>query len=197
MAAATTAGAGDSEASQAALDVPAQGALRISRHRIAVRIALAGEREKRLEVLPNQAMEHRLLGAAAAIHRRGGAADVGHEPCLLAKPVPPLSPRHPKKRARERPISGRMLQELAAQARIVPHFQGGRALGFKLFAIRPESLYAKLGFLDGDCVRRVNGDAIDSPDKALAAYGRLRSASEVVVELVRAGRNIALTYLIR
>jgi general secretion pathway protein C len=89
------------------------------------------------------------------------------------------------------------LQELAAQARIVPHFQGGRALGFKLFAIRPESLYAKLGLHDGDHVRRVNGIAIDGPDEALAAYGLLRSASEIVVDLVRAGRNVTLTYLIR
>ena len=42
------------------------------------------------------------------------------------------------------------LNDLAMQARIVPAFKDGQAEGFKLFSIRPDSLYSKIGIVNGD-----------------------------------------------
>jgi general secretion pathway protein C len=49
------------------------------------------------------------------------------------------------------------LDDIAMQARIVPAFKGGVAVGFKLFSIRPDSIYGKAGLQNGDIVTSING----------------------------------------
>ncbi|HEY4221087.1 MAG TPA: hypothetical protein VGO62_07085, partial [Myxococcota bacterium] len=75
---------------------------------------------------------------------------------------------------------------LTQQARIVPALQNDRAVGLKLFAIRPDSIFAQLGFHDGDTVTSINGFALTA-EKALEAYARVRDANDVDVALVRNG----------
>src|SRR5690606_14990128 len=86
----------------------------------------------------------------------------------------------------ERQLSN--LSALATQARVVPSFKDGKANGFKIFSIRPGSLYQKLGLQNGDVIRKMNGYAIYSPEKALASYSRLRESSRSEAELERRGR---------
>ena len=76
---------------------------------------------------------------------------------------------------------------LATEARIVPHFEGGKGAGFKLFSIRPGSIYSKIGITNGDVIQRINGEDIDSPDKAFDAWRRLKDASSIQIELSRGG----------
>ncbi|WP_342377130.1 hypothetical protein NVS55_37710 [Myxococcus stipitatus] len=73
----------------------------------------------------------------------------------------------------------------ATQARIVPAFKEGKATGFKLFAIRPGSIYARLGFENGDIIQRVNGHSLDTPQKAMTAYTELQDVRRVEVDLLR------------
>jgi len=89
------------------------------------------------------------------------------------------------------------LDQIAEQARIVPAYGDGQPKGFKLFAIRPDSLFSKLGFANGDVVRRVNGFEMNSPANALEVYARLRDASRIDVELDRGGSSIRKSYSIR
>ena len=86
------------------------------------------------------------------------------------------------------------LNVLATQARIVPHFEGGQGAGFKLFAIRPGSLYSMIGIQNGDVIKQINGDMINSPDKALEAYARLKNSNNIVIDVVRNGQKKTLTY---
>ncbi len=86
------------------------------------------------------------------------------------------------------------LNSIAMQARIVPSFKDGKSNGFKLFAIRPGSLYSKLGIQNGDIVHKINGYAIDSPDKALEIYQKLKTARSVDVELTRRGKSQKMSY---
>lgn len=82
-------------------------------------------------------------------------------------------------------------------ARIVPMFREGRALGFALVQIRPGSLYAKLGLVDGDIVRRINGLEMTSPEHALDAYARLKDTKTIVLDLERGGTAVRKTYIRR
>lgn len=84
--------------------------------------------------------------------------------------------------------------QLARGARIVPSFKNGRARGFKLYAIRPQSLYAVVGLKNGDTVVKINGHAITTPDQALAVYTRLRTARKISVELERRGAKVLMRY---
>lgn len=82
---------------------------------------------------------------------------------------------------------------LALEARIVPSFKEGRATGFKLFAIRPDSLFASCGVKNGDVLQAVNGMPVDSPDMALEAYAKAREAKRLEIALTRDGRPAKIT----
>jgi len=95
----------------------------------------------------------------------------------------------------ERQLSN--LSALATQARVVPSFKDGKANGFKIFSIRPGSLYQKLGLQNGDVIRKINGYAIDSPEKALEIYAKLRESTRIEVELERRGQVQTKTVNVR
>lgn len=86
------------------------------------------------------------------------------------------------------------VQCLPKQMRIVPHFKDGKARGFKLFAIRRNTLFDQLGFRNGDVILAIDGQPIDSPDKALRAYQKLKEASSFQVDLLRRGEPCTHTY---
>jgi general secretion pathway protein C len=88
------------------------------------------------------------------------------------------------------------LSDLATKARIVPSFKNGVANGFKLFSIVPDSLYSKIGVQNGDVIRRINGYEMNSPDKALEIYQKLRDASRIEIELERRGETVRKSYSI-
>ncbi|XXF75973.1 type II secretion system protein GspC [Myxococcaceae bacterium GXIMD 01537] len=89
------------------------------------------------------------------------------------------------------------LNEVAMQARIVPAFKDGQAQGFKLFSIRPDSIYSKIGVQNGDVIRRINGFDMNSPEKALEVYSKLKEANNIVIELERNGSPVRKSYNIR
>lgn len=89
------------------------------------------------------------------------------------------------------------LNDVAMQARIVPAFKDGQSQGFKLFSIRPDSLYTKIGIQNGDVIRRINGYDLNSPEKALEIYTKLRDASRIDIEIERNGNNLRKTYNVR
>lgn len=88
------------------------------------------------------------------------------------------------------------LNEVATQARIVPSFKNGVANGFKIFSIQPNSLYSSIGVENGDVIQRINGYEINSPDKALELYQRLRTSPHIKIEIERNGRPITKEYTV-
>ena len=80
------------------------------------------------------------------------------------------------------------------QARIVPYMQDGKVTGFKLFAIRPNTLYSKLGLKNGDVILKVNGVAMTSPESALQVYQGVKDAKTVSMDIVRRGKPKTLKF---
>ena len=66
---------------------------------------------------------------------------------------------------------------LMRAARVIPHEENGRVVGVKLYGIRRNSLLGRLGVRNGDMLRTINGFSMTSPDTALEAYSRLRTAT--------------------
>lgn len=89
------------------------------------------------------------------------------------------------------------LSKVATQARIVPSFKNGKPNGFKLFSIKPGSLYTKIGLRNGDVVQRINGYDMDSPDKALEVYQKLQDSKSITVEIQRRGKPMTMSYTIQ
>jgi general secretion pathway protein C len=86
---------------------------------------------------------------------------------------------------------------VAKGARVVPAVKDGKPDGFKLYAIRPSSVYSKLGLQNGDTLQSINGFDLTSADKALEVYTKLREATSLQVTVTRRGKQEQIQYSIR
>jgi general secretion pathway protein C len=89
------------------------------------------------------------------------------------------------------------MSALSRAARIVPEVRDGRAAGFRLFSVRPDGPFAKIGLQNGDVISAINGLEMTTPDNALMVYTKLKSASHLSVGLERNGQKITKEYNIR
>jgi type II secretion system protein C len=80
------------------------------------------------------------------------------------------------------------------QARIVPYFKDDKTAGLKLFAIRPNTLYSKLGLRNGDVVLKLNGIELTDPESALKAFEGIKDAQTVTMDIVRRGKPKTLKF---
>jgi general secretion pathway protein C len=87
--------------------------------------------------------------------------------------------------------------ELMRQARIVPEQENGKVVGIRMFGVRPDTLLGHLGMENGDRLQQINGFDMASPEKALEAYARLRTADHLTVSVNRRGQNMNLDYNIK
>lgn len=130
-------------------------------------------------------------------------------------------PTHPKKRRRrgrgdkydkgikkigpnkyevDRKLVNEFLQNAATAgrgAKIVPNMKNGKSNGFRLYAIRPYSIFSKLGIRNGDVINAVNNQDITSPDKALELYTKIRGASHLTISVTRRNKPVTMHYTIR
>jgi general secretion pathway protein C len=87
--------------------------------------------------------------------------------------------------------------DLMKSARIVPEQKDGKVLGVRLVGIRPDTLLGTLGLQNGDRLETINGFNMASPEKALEAYARLRTASSLNVKVNRRGQPVSIDYRIK
>lgn len=87
--------------------------------------------------------------------------------------------------------------ELTRNIRIVPELRDGKAIGIRVFGIRPGSLPSLLGLQNGDLLESIDGYSMTSPENALQVYAQLRRASALNVRLQRRGVSIAIIVHIR
>jgi len=100
----------------------------------------------------------------------------------------------------ERSVVDEILQnqaQLMRSARIVPEKKGDKVVGIRLFGIRDGSLLHHLGIRSGDRLEAINGFEMTDPQKALEAYGRLRTASNLKVRVNRKGRPTVIEFNIQ
>ena len=83
---------------------------------------------------------------------------------------------------------------LMKSARVIPHEENGRVVGVKLYGIRRNSLLGRLGVRNGDMLRTINGFDMTSPDTALEAYSRLRTADKLTLAVKRQNKEISIDY---
>jgi general secretion pathway protein C len=89
------------------------------------------------------------------------------------------------------------LSALSRQARVIPHYRGGKPQGFKIVGVRPGSLYSHIGLRSGDVIKGVNDEEITTPNKALELYEKLKNSDNVSVDIERRGRKTKLEYTIK
>ena len=82
---------------------------------------------------------------------------------------------------------------LGRPTRMVPSMKNGKPDGVKLYAIRPQSFVAQLGFANGDTLVKVNGTAITSIEGLEAVRAKLAADPKLAgiqIAVVRRGHPV-------
>jgi general secretion pathway protein C len=88
--------------------------------------------------------------------------------------------------------------KILTQARMVPNItSGNKTDGFRIFQIKQDSIYKKLGLKDNDIIKRVNGQYLDSFEKATGLFSALRNENSLTIDVERDGTKLNLKYEIR
>ena len=129
--------------------------------------------------------------------RRPGASSAPALPSEIADKIQKISDTE---FAVDRSVIDNVLEnqaQLMRSARIVPEQKDGKTVGIRLFGIRPDTLLGTLGLQNGDRLEKINGFDMASPEKALEAYARLRTAPSLSVQLTRRGKPTTLEIQIK
>jgi general secretion pathway protein C len=89
------------------------------------------------------------------------------------------------------------LATLTNEAKAIPNMKNGEFNGFKLYAIRSTSLFSQIGMKNGDILQTVNGEKVDSLEKAMGLLGTLGSASNIQIGMQRRGQDVKMDYSIK
>ena len=89
------------------------------------------------------------------------------------------------------------LGKLSRQARVVPHYKNGKQMGFKVARVKSNSLYYHLGLRRGDVLMGVNGEELNSPNKALKLLEQLENARDLNINVERRGKKMDWEFNIR
>lgn len=82
--------------------------------------------------------------------------------------------------------------QLLTQARAIPQEDG-----LRFFAIRPNSIFFKIGIRSGDVVHRINDIELDNIENAFAVFQELRQQSRFSIDLTRGGQDLTYQYTVR
>ncbi|MEZ4372430.1 MAG: type II secretion system protein GspC [Polyangiaceae bacterium] len=151
-------------------------------------VLLFSSEEKPPAAAPTRAKPTRAKGA------KGGANTV---PSDIADKIKKVSDNEFEV---DRSVVDKVLENQAAlmrSARIVPEQKDGKVVGIRMFGIRKDTLLGTLGFQNGDRLENINGFDMTSPEKALEAYARLRTAGNLKVQITRRGKPVTVDFRIK
>lgn len=86
--------------------------------------------------------------------------------------------------------------QLLNQARMVPYFKRGKHMGYQVKAIDRGSLFEKIGLKNQDVIEEINGEPLDSMEKVMGLFSKMRNENEITVKLQRKGASRFLNYYI-
>ncbi|MBN2724127.1 MAG: hypothetical protein JXR95_08670 [Deltaproteobacteria bacterium] len=102
----------------------------------------------------------------------------------------------PNKYEVERSVVMDLMQTMAQRGRgamVIPDPKGG----FRVSFIRSYSIFYKLGIRSGDVIKSVNNIQLDSFDKALLMYTKLKNANHLTISINRRGKTENMDFSIR
>ena len=86
------------------------------------------------------------------------------------------------------------LNDLMTQVRVRPYFRRGVPEGLIVSQIKSNSVFSKLGLMNGDIIANVNGKKMSTPEEAFQFYNSLKSGENVSIEITRRGQKKMFTY---
>lgn len=82
-------------------------------------------------------------------------------------------------------------------ARLVPHMVNNKVQGFKIFAIKPDSLFGRIGLSNGDVVLQVGDVSLGQAEQGFAIYQAFQDQREFYISAERNGRPVSIQVKIK
>lgn len=86
------------------------------------------------------------------------------------------------------------INNLMRQVQIRPYLENGKPSGLILSGIKPNSIFKKMGLRNGDVIKGVEGEDIESVEDAINFYTKLKSSSSATIQLRRRGELKNINY---
>ncbi|MBN8549639.1 MAG: type II secretion system protein GspC [Deltaproteobacteria bacterium] len=86
---------------------------------------------------------------------------------------------------------------LLTQARAVPYFKDGKSVGLRLFAVKPGSLFERIGLKNGDILKTINGNAMGDLSQAVKLFETLKQEKSIAINMERDRSDKEVHYQIR
>ncbi len=77
------------------------------------------------------------------------------------------------------------LNVLLRQINIVPVFRNGRAYGYRINYLSPNSVLSRIGLRVGDIIVSINGQPTTDPSSLMGLYAQLKDLNSVSINLIR------------
>jgi len=123
-----------------------------------------------------------------------GAKPVGNGKSDVAQVAPN---KFEIKRSDVMKYTGDMASILQQAAMAPARNSNGEIVGFKFLSIQPGSIYSQLGFQNGDTIKGVNGEKVDSPAKAMELYNALKTSNAIKITIERDGHDTDMDYNVK
>ena len=145
----------------------------------------------------NQAQVRRIERKRIVLEENGTLRELAlEEPADLPTTPPPRpavrAARLPSRRAVSPPLpelasgadeGARSPARLFSEARILPKYDAGQMVGVQVSAIKPGSLFEKMGIEDGDVITELNGMRIDSPEQSAKILLELTRSESFTIQV--------------
>lgn len=82
--------------------------------------------------------------------------------------------------------------DILTKARVVPHDDG-----LRFFAIRPNSIFSKIGIRNGDTVHTINDVGLDNVENAFSLFEDLKGQNRISIDLTRRGKRMTYEYTVK
>lgn len=82
--------------------------------------------------------------------------------------------------------------DILTKARVVPHDDG-----LRFFAIRPNSIFSKIGIRNGDTVHRINEVDLGNVENAFGLFEELKGQNKFSIDLTRRGKRLTFEYTVK
>ncbi|MBS1970453.1 MAG: general secretion pathway protein GspC [Bdellovibrionales bacterium] len=91
------------------------------------------------------------------------------------------------------------LSSILMQARAVPSRDKvtGEVNGYRIVDFQPNSIFSQLGIQRMDLIKGVNGETVDTPQKAMELFNMFKNSNEIKMTVERGGRTETLQYNIQ
>ncbi|MGZ3804350.1 MAG: type II secretion system protein GspC [Pseudobdellovibrionaceae bacterium] len=91
------------------------------------------------------------------------------------------------------------LSSILMQARAVPARDKvtGEVIGYRIMDFQPNSIFSQLGIQRMDLIKSVNGEPVDTPQKAMELFNMFKNSNNIKMSVDRGGHSETLDYSIQ